>query len=107
MPARMANEDVEPLDSEEETRRKELMELAAALMRAKGIACRSVAVVPPIGQRLEMHRIAEYHDGERWVAFDPSSLQTDVPARPWQNVVMARTTPADERAGTSLTRPSV
>lgn len=71
--------------------------LAAAMMRSKGIACRTVAVVPPTAQKLEMHRIAEYHDGGRWVAFDPSSLQTDVPARPWQNVVMARTTPTDER----------
>src|SRR5580765_3818764 len=36
MRARMANEDVESLDSEEETCRKELMELAAALMRRAG-----------------------------------------------------------------------
>jgi hypothetical protein len=70
--------------------------LAAALMRAKGIACRSVAVVAPIGQRLEMHRIVEFADGDRWVPFDPSGLSADVPARPWQNVVMAKTTIQDE-----------
>jgi hypothetical protein len=72
--------------------------LAAALMRAKGIACRSLAVVPPTGQRLEMHRIVEFHDGERWVPFDPSGLTADVPARPWQNLVMAKTMIQDEEA---------
>lgn len=70
--------------------------LAAALMRSKGIACRTVAVIPPISQRLEMHRIVEFADDGRWVPFDPSSLTIDIPARPWQNIVMARTTPADE-----------
>ena len=70
--------------------------LACALMRAKGVACRSVAVVPTIAQRLEMHRIAEYHAGGRWVPFDPASLTADVPARPWQHVVMARTAVRDE-----------
>jgi Transglutaminase-like superfamily len=72
--------------------------LACALMRAKGVACRSVAVIPPIGQRLEMHRVVEFADGDKWVRFDPSSLQTDIPARPWQNIVMARTTVKDEDA---------
>lgn len=70
--------------------------LACALMRAKGVACRSVAVIPPVGFRLEMHRIAEYADGDRWVPFDPSGLTADVPAKPWQNIVMARTTIPDE-----------
>lgn len=70
--------------------------LAAALMRAKGVPCRSVAVIPPIGSRLEMHRIAEYAEDGRWVPFDPSSLTADVPAKPWQNIVMARTTIKDE-----------
>jgi hypothetical protein len=70
--------------------------LCAALMRSKGIACRSVAAIPPIGQRLEMHRIAEFVEDGRWIPFDPSSLQADIPARPWQNIVMARTTPRDE-----------
>jgi hypothetical protein len=72
--------------------------LAAALMRARGVACRSVAVVPPVGARLEMHRIVEYRDGDRWVPFDPSGLTADVPAKPWQKIVMARTTIADEEA---------
>src|SRR5262249_11453135 len=71
--------------------------LAAALMRAKGIACRSVAVVPPISQRLEMHRIVEFFDDNRWQSFDPSSLQTDIPAKPWQNIIMAKTTAWDEQ----------
>lgn len=72
--------------------------LAAALMRSKGIACRSVAVIPSIGQKLEMHRIVEYADGDRWVPFDPSGITTDIPAMPWQNIVMAKTTIADEEA---------
>ena len=71
--------------------------LAAALMRSKGIACRSIAVVPTISQRLEMHRIVEFHENGRWIAFDPSSVQTDIPARPWQNVIMAKTTISDEQ----------
>src|SRR5262249_24061540 len=62
--------------------------LASALMRSKGIACRSVAVIPPIGQRLEMHRIVELSDDGRWLPFDPSSLQADIPARPWQHIIM-------------------
>jgi hypothetical protein len=72
--------------------------LAAALMRSKGIACRSVAVIPPMSQRLEMHRIAEYSEDGRWVPFDPSSLQSDIPAKAWQNIVMARTAVRDEEA---------
>jgi hypothetical protein len=70
--------------------------LAAALMRSKGIACGSIAVIPPIGQRLEMHRIVEFFDDGKWIAFDPSSLQTDIPAKPWQNIIMAKTTIEDE-----------
>ena len=66
-------------------------------MRSKGVACRSVAVVPTIGQKLEMHRVAEFFDG-RWKAFDPSSLRPDVPAKPWHNIIMAKTTTEDERA---------
>jgi hypothetical protein len=71
--------------------------LASALMRAKGIACRSVAVIPPISERLEMHRIVEFFENGRWLPFDPSSVQTDIPARPWQNIIMARTTTRDEQ----------
>ena len=70
--------------------------LAAALMRSKGIACRSVAVIPPISQRLEMHRIAEFAEGGRWIRFDPSSLSPDIPTKPWQNIIMAKTTIKDE-----------
>ena len=39
--------------------------LALALMRAKGIPSRSMAVIPPTAQRLEMHRIVEYRDDDR------------------------------------------
>jgi hypothetical protein len=70
--------------------------LAAALMRSKGIGCRSLAVIPPISQQLEMHRIVEFSENGRWVPFDPSSLHVDIPTRPWQNIIMARTTTQDE-----------
>jgi hypothetical protein len=70
--------------------------LAAALMRSKGIACRSLAVIPPISQRLEMHRIVEFFADGRWVPFDPSALHADIPTRPWQNIIMAKTTAQDE-----------
>lgn len=71
--------------------------LAAALMRSKGIACRSIAVIPPIAQRLEMHRIVEFAEDGRWFPFDPSSLHPDIPTKPWQNIVMAKTTIPDEQ----------
>jgi len=70
--------------------------LAAALMRAKGIACRSLAVIPSVSRRYEMHRVSEFEDGGRWVRFDPSSLQRDIPAKPWQNIVMSKSTMSDE-----------
>jgi hypothetical protein len=71
--------------------------LTSALMRSKGIACRSMAVIPPISQRLEMHRIVEFSENGRWFAFDPSSLQTDIPAKPWHHIIVARTTTQDEQ----------
>lgn len=70
--------------------------LALALMRAKGIRARSMAVIPPTSQRLEMHRIVEYNDKDLWHYFDPSSLHADVPMKPWQTVIMAITTESDE-----------
>jgi len=70
--------------------------LASALLRAKQIPSRSLAVIPPITHRLEMHRIVEYHDGSKWFKFDPSLLHGDIPLKPWQNVVLAKTTMADE-----------
>jgi hypothetical protein len=72
--------------------------LAAALMRSKGIACRSIAVVPATSQRLEMHRIVEFAENGRWVSFDPSCLHTDIPTKPWQNIIMAKTTTQDEES---------
>jgi RNA polymerase sigma factor (sigma-70 family) len=71
--------------------------LAAAMMRSKGIACRSIAVIPPISRKLEMHRIVEYFDDSRWVPFDPSGLHADIPTKPWQSIIMARTTMQDEQ----------
>jgi len=70
--------------------------LALALMRAKGIPSRSMAVIPPTAQRLEMHRIVEYSDDGQRHYFDPSSLHADVPMKTWQTVIMAKTTIADE-----------
>ncbi len=71
--------------------------LAAALMRAKGIACRSVAVVPTISQKLEMHRIVEWAEKDQWTSFDPSALVRDIPTKPWQNIIMSKTTIQDEQ----------
>ncbi len=85
--------------------------LAAALLRAKGIPSRSIAVIPPTAQRLEMHRIVEYFDGDRWLKFDPSSLCRDIPMKPCQSVIMCNTTIDDEnlamrpRLGVSLGCP--
>ena len=85
--------------------------LASALMRSKAIACRSIAVIPTISQRLEMHRIVEWAEKDRWIPFDPSFLQTDIPAKPWHNIILARTTTKDEqtamtpRMGTALGCP--
>ncbi|OGL43412.1 MAG: hypothetical protein A2161_05835, partial [Candidatus Schekmanbacteria bacterium RBG_13_48_7] len=70
--------------------------LALALLRSKGIAARSIVVIPSISQRLEMHRIVECFDEGGWRSFDPSSLQTDMPMKPWQNIIVAKTTIADE-----------
>jgi hypothetical protein len=70
--------------------------LASALLRAKNIPCRSIAVIPPISHRLEMHRIVEYCDNGNWVQFDPSFLHADIPLKSWQNIIVAKTTIADE-----------
>ncbi len=70
--------------------------LALAFFRSKGIASQSMAVIPAISQRLEMHRVVEYFDEGNWISFDPSSLQTDIPMKPWQNIIMATTTISDE-----------
>jgi hypothetical protein len=70
--------------------------LALALLRAKDIPSRSMAVIPPNGQRLEMHRIVEYRDDTETNYFDPSSVSADVPMQPWQTMIMAKSTIADE-----------
>jgi hypothetical protein len=85
--------------------------LALALLRAKGIAARSTAVIPPISRRLEMHRIVHYVADDKWHAFDPSLLHADIPMKSWQSVIMAQTSIADEniamkpRMGTMLGCP--
>ena len=72
--------------------------LACALMRARRIACRSIATLPTTPRRFEMHRIVEYADNGAWIPFDPSSVSVDIPLKPWQNIIMAKTTPPDEQA---------
>jgi hypothetical protein len=37
-------------------------------------------------------------DNAQSAQFDPSSLHTDIPIEPWQNIIMARTTIDDEKA---------
>ncbi len=71
--------------------------LAAALMRARHLPCRSLAVIPPNSRRLEMHRVVEYFDQGKWLSFDPSSLQGDIPLKPWQSIIVAKTTIPDEQ----------
>jgi len=78
--------------------------LACSLFRAKGIPCRSLAVIPPISRLLEMHRIVAYHAGNEWIPFDPSLLQPDIPLKPWHAIVMAKSSMAAE--GMSM-RPRV
>jgi hypothetical protein len=70
--------------------------LAVALLRAKGVAARSVAVIPTISQRLEMHRVVEYADADQWLVFDPSGLHSDLPMKPYQSIVMSTTSLDDE-----------
>ena len=70
--------------------------LAAAFMRARSIPARSLAVIPATSQQVEMHRIVEYFDDGRWIQFDPSSLQKDIPMKAWQNIIMATTSVKDE-----------
>ena len=59
----------------------------------------------------EVHRVVEFLEKGQWLGFDPSSLQQAIPMNPWHNIIMARTTIADEdiamtpRMGTSLGCP--
>lgn len=73
--------------------------LAAAVLRSRGVPARSLAVVPPIGLRLEMHRTVEWHEDGAWHRFDPSSLHQAVPMRATDGIVMAVTSIADEQRG--------
>jgi transglutaminase-like putative cysteine protease len=76
--------------------------LAAAVLRSRGVPARSLAVVPPIGVRLEMHRTVEWHEDGAWHRFDPSSLHEAVPMRATDGIVMAVTSIADEERGGRL-----
>ena len=76
--------------------------LAAALLRAKNVPARSLAVIPLLGRRLEMHRIVEYFVNGGWRAFDPSSLRSEIPLPPGNGIVMATTTVADENLAMRL-----
>jgi hypothetical protein len=71
--------------------------LACALMRAKQVACRSMAALPTLSRRFEMHRIVEYFDNGTWVPFDPSRVYADIPLKPWQNIIMVKTSVEDEQ----------
>lgn len=71
--------------------------LAVALLRSKGIKARSMAVVPTTSQRLEMHRIVEYVNDGSLNYFDPSMLHPDIPMKPWQTVIMVKSTMEDEK----------
>jgi len=44
-----------------------------------------------------MHRVVEFFEKGRWLAFDPSSVAADIPTKPWQNIIMAKTTTWDEQ----------
>ena len=76
--------------------------LAVALLRSRGIAARTIAVIPTTSDRLEMHRIVEFYDENRWQSFDPSSLHRDIPGKPWQNIIMSKTTGWDEEVSMKL-----
>jgi len=67
-------------------------------MRARQIPCRSIATLPTISRRFEMHRILEYYDHGVWITFDPSQVYADIPLKPWQNIIMSKTSIADEQA---------
>lgn len=71
--------------------------LACALMRARQIPCQSIATLPILSRRLEMHRIVEYYDDGTWITFDPSLVHADIPLKPWQNIIMGKTSLADEQ----------
>jgi len=72
--------------------------VGCALMRARQIPCRSIATLPTISRRFEMHRILEYYDHGVWITFDPSQVYADIPLKPWQNIIMSKTSIADEQA---------
>lgn len=76
--------------------------LAAALFRARNIPARSVACLPIISSRFEMHRIVEYFDDGKWFSFDPSGVFGDIPLKPQQNVIMSKTSLEDEKESMKL-----
>jgi hypothetical protein len=71
--------------------------LAAAVLRRRGVPTCSLAVVPTNGMRLEMHRIVAWIADDRWHRFDPSGVHATVPMRTCDSVVVACTSIADEQ----------
>jgi len=71
--------------------------LACALMRARQVACRSIATLPTLSRRFEMHRIVEYCDDGTWIPFDPSGVYSAIPLEPYQNIIMVKTSISDEQ----------
>ncbi|MCX7830472.1 MAG: transglutaminase-like domain-containing protein, partial [Acidobacteria bacterium] len=76
--------------------------LTAALFRAKNIPARTVATLPVISSPFEMHMIVDYYDKNKGVSFDPSGVFEDLPLKPYQNVIMAKTTIEDEEKSMKL-----
>jgi hypothetical protein len=69
--------------------------LAAALMRARGIPARTVAHLPTWSGPLFCHWMIEYwHPGVGWVSMEPTLNQPQPP--PWGVVVINVANPADE-----------
>ena len=72
--------------------------LATAFMRAQKIPCRIIATIPTSSHRIEMHRIVEYYEKGVWTAFDPSSWSESPLPNTWQNIIMVKSSIADEIA---------
>ncbi|MDZ7630227.1 MAG: hypothetical protein U5K74_02420 [Gemmatimonadaceae bacterium] len=55
-----------------------------------------MAVIPPNGQRLEMHHIVAYRNNTVINYSIHPTMSADVPMQPWQTMIMAKSTIADE-----------
>lgn len=80
-------------------------QLAAALLRARGIPARTVAHLPTWCGPLFCHWLVEYwHPGAGWVRMEPTLDQPQPPA--WTTVVVNVAGPADEDDAFAWTRAS-